>query len=243
MRLAGAGERQAHRLRPGCEQQPVIGEFAAARGLDLARTRIDPGNVLPQMQLNIVLGIETVRAQRYPVLRRAAGEIVFREIRPVDRHRIVIAQHHDAALVPLPPQCFGGGKAGRTTADDDDFFRRFGGGRAAGHGRNRRRFPAHEYLALSLLDRKTRQWAQGRRAQRLTCAQAETGMVPGAAHGIVNQQPLGQIRVIMGAMCPDREQRRAAAHEQNLFGSGITDELAAIAKLPRVDALGQIGTA
>ena len=59
-------------------------------------------------------------AQRQPFLRRAAGEIVLRQVRPVDRRRIVAAQHDDAALVFPPPQHLGRSESRRAAADDHD---------------------------------------------------------------------------------------------------------------------------
>ena len=71
-----------------------------------------------------VLGIELVRPQRQPILRRAAGEIVLRQVGPVDRRRGVAAQHDDAAAEAAPPQHLGRRKARRPAADDDDPSRR-----------------------------------------------------------------------------------------------------------------------
>ncbi len=52
---------------------------------DLARLGIDRGDVAVQPEVDAGLGIETVRTQRHPVLRRAAGEIILGQVRPIDR--------------------------------------------------------------------------------------------------------------------------------------------------------------
>ena len=104
MRLIGARDRQANRLGAGGEQQPVVRDLAPVGERDLARTRVDTGDVRLEPQVDAVLRIEAVRTQRHPILGRLAGEVVLGEVRPVDGRRVVIAQHDDAALVLLAPQ-------------------------------------------------------------------------------------------------------------------------------------------
>lgn len=58
MRLVCARDRQADRLRAGREEQPVIGEIAPVGERDVARTRIDPGDVDFETQIDAVLRIE-----------------------------------------------------------------------------------------------------------------------------------------------------------------------------------------
>ena len=89
------------------------------------------GDRSPEAQLDAVLAIETRRAQRHPFLGRVAGEIILGQVRPIDRRRVVAAQHDDAAVVVLAPQHLGRGKAGGSAADDDDLSRRVGRGLAA----------------------------------------------------------------------------------------------------------------
>ena len=84
--------------------------------------------------------IKLVGAQRQPILRRAAGEIILGQIGPVDRRRAIVAQHHDAAAIVAPPQHLGRGEAGGAAADDDDLA-----------GRIRRRGPAARFWLLALV--------------------------------------------------------------------------------------------
>ena len=179
MRLVGARDRQADRLGAGREQQPVVGDRAPVGEHDLARTRIDAGDVRLEPQIDAVLGIEAVRAQRHPILRRAAGEIVLGQVRPVDGRRIVVAQHDDAALIVLAPEHLGRREAGRAAADDHDPVRRSTRWLAAWLRFRLRPLLAHEDLAVALLDRPARDGAQGRGAQGFARAQVEAGVMPG----------------------------------------------------------------
>ena len=130
MRQVRAGDRQADRLGAGREQQPVVSDPRAIAKHDLARTRVDASDVRLEPKLDAVLGIEAVRPQRHPFLRRIAGKIVLGQIRSIDGRRIVVAQHDDASLILFATQFLGRGEAGRSSADDDNCGR--GSGRRQG---------------------------------------------------------------------------------------------------------------
>ena len=225
------GNRQAHGLRAGRQQQPVVGDLAAVGQRDLARARIDGGDVGLEPQVDAVLGVEVVAAQRHPFLGRVAGEIVLGEVGPVDRRGVVVAQHDDAALVLLAPQHLGRREAGSAAAHDHDPVRR-------------RRPPAwraglasvcallrDEDLAVALLDRPAVDRAERRRAQRLAGAQAEAGVMPGAAHRVADQQPFGERAVIVAAVRADGEDLAAAARQQHLLVADMADQHAAVGEL------------
>ena len=147
-----AGNGQAHRLRAGRQQQPVVGDLAAVRQHHFVRARIDARDIGLEAQVDAVVRVEVVAAQRDPFLGRVAGEIILGEVRTIDRRGIVVAQHDDAALVLLAPQHLGRREAGRAAAHDHDLVRRL----AAQLGRGlRRRRPLllDEDLAVALLDR------------------------------------------------------------------------------------------
>ena len=55
--------------------------------------------------------------------------------------------------------------------------------------------------------------------------------MPGTAHGVADHEPVGERTVVMRAMGADREDLRAAAHQQNLLVADMADELAAVGKL------------
>ena len=109
-------------------------------------------------------------------------------------------------LVLLPPQHLGRGEARRAAADDHDLVRRRARRPAA---RRRLGVAARFSLTKTLPSRcSTDQQSIGlkrRRRERLARAQAEAGMMPGAAHGVADHQPFGQRTVIVAAMSRHRE--------------------------------------
>ena len=122
MRLVGAGDRQPRRFGAGCQQQPVIGQVIATRDHDFARMHVDAEHFAIQPQFDFVVGVERVRAQRQPILGRAAGEIILGQVRSIDRRCRVIAQHDDAAAIVPAPQHFCRRKTRCTATDDDDLL-------------------------------------------------------------------------------------------------------------------------
>src|ERR1700678_47813 len=66
-------------------------------------------------------------------------------------------------------------------------------------------------------------------------------MMPRTANGAVDEQPLDERTVVVGAMRPDRKHLQAAAHQQNLLVTDMTNELATGGQLARNNALRQIG--
>ena len=99
MRQIRPRDRQPHRLGPGGEQEPVVGNAASVGEPHLARPRLDAGDLRAEPQVDAVLRIERGAAQRHPRLGRGAGEIVLGEVGPVDGRSLVVAEHDDAALV------------------------------------------------------------------------------------------------------------------------------------------------
>ncbi len=240
--LVGAWDRQPDRLGAGRQQQPVVGDPAPAGKQDFMRARVDAGDIRAQSQLDAVLGIEAVRAQRHPILGRLAGEIVLGEIRPVDRGRSIIAQHDDAALVFPTTQHLGGCEAGRPAAKDHDPPRQ-----------PCRRFAApwlrhlflmsHEDFSLALLDHPTRKRVECRRVQGLPGAQIKAGVVPGAPHRIVDNEPLDERSMIMGAGRAEGEDVSPTTHQQDILVADMADELASVGKRGERNSLRQIGAA
>src|ERR1700722_5401432 len=66
-------------------------------------------------------------------------------------------------------------------------------------------------------------------------------MMPRTANGTVDEQALDERTVVVGAMRPDRKHLQAAAHQQNLLVTDMTNELATVGKLAKNNALRQIG--
>ena len=84
-----------------------------------AFSRVDRGHCGLQFQVDLVLAIPIVTTQWHPLFRSAAGKIIFRQVWPVDRGRIVVTDHGNVAGKTAPPQHLRGGETGRTAADND----------------------------------------------------------------------------------------------------------------------------
>src|SRR5262249_19768421 len=68
------------------------------------------------IKLDAVCGIELARAERQPTLWRVAGEIILRQIGPINRGSGIVTDHDDATTEPAPPKHLSGGKAGCSSA-------------------------------------------------------------------------------------------------------------------------------
>jgi len=111
-------------LSPGGKQHAVVGNPGSVKERNFPRTRVDRRDIRLETQIDIVFGIKAVRTQRHPILRCASGEIIFREVGPVEWRRVVIAQHQDAAPVFQAAKHFHSRKPGGAPSDNDDFLRR-----------------------------------------------------------------------------------------------------------------------
>ncbi len=118
-----AGDGGAHRFGPGCKKKPIEGDFLPVGERDLVRLNVEADNGRSEPQVDGVVRIEARRAKRDPLLRRAAYKIVLGQVGPVDRRRIVAAEHDDFAPVFPPPQHLRGGEPGSASADDHDSIR------------------------------------------------------------------------------------------------------------------------
>src|ERR1039457_17491 len=118
---------------------------------------------------------------------------------------------------------FGGGVARRTTTQDND--RSGYAGRCTG-GLLRYAFELFSDIhgAVPLLHAPTGDRVQCRWPERLTGAQAETGMMPGTTNRIAHQQPVGERGAIMRAEGTDREQFVPAPREQHRFAVCVPEQ-------------------
>ncbi len=82
---------------------------------------------------------------------------------------------------------------------------------------------------------------QRRRAQGLAGTQAETGMMPGASHGIADEETLRERPPVMGARRTDGEDLIAPTSEKHRLGADMPGDHAAVSKVGTRNALRQIG--
>jgi hypothetical protein len=222
MRQMGARKVQPHRLGAGGQQERAIGQAAAIGQLQLALGGVDTHHLGSQAHVDVLLLIKLCRPQRQPLGGGGSGQKVLRQIRSVARQVRVAAEHRHRPGVAFTAQCFGSSLPGRTAAHDDDGFRhaRVGGaGLGAGHA-----LAGDVGLAVPLFYLPATHAAQRRRTQRLAGAQAESRVVPGAAHGVAHHQALGQRAAVVGAGGAHGKQLAAVARQQQRFAMGMAQQ-------------------
>ena len=84
------------------------------------------------------------------------------------------------------------------------------------------------------------QGIERRRPHRLTGAQVEAGVVPGAAHAVPVDRALGQRAAVVAAGCADGEDLVALAHDQHGVVARVADDRFSVHELGERDARGQI---
>jgi len=140
----------------------------------------------------------------------------------------------------LSPQHLGGGEPGGAAADDHDSIR--AARRGARFGARPCALLADEKLSVALLHRPGIQRAESRRTNGFAGAEVEAGVMPGAADGAVDNEPVDKGAMIMGAVGSDGECVGSLPRQQHLFVPDMTDQLAAIRELGERQTLRQIGT-
>src|SRR5438270_688818 len=209
--------------------------------LDLPGIGMDRSRPSAEPQLDPLLSIELERAQRYPFLGRVAGEIVLRQIGPVARRHVIIAKHRDRAGIALTPQHLRSGFPRRATADNDDGLRRGLQCRPRLAACRLDLFP-DIYRPIPLLDTPAWDRVQRWRAQRLSGTKTETGVVPGTAHCVLDEDPLSEWTVVVGAFGADREQLLTTAREQHRVVRDVPQNHAALFNIRKRHPLRKVGS-
>src|SRR6185437_11785797 len=210
---------------------------------DLALLRIDRGDGCTKSEFDTGLCVVGVGSERHPILRRLASQIILRQVGTIDRRCGIIADHGDQTGKSLPPKHLGCGKAGAAAADDDDSVRRRSGSARRGW-RFLCRVPLtanKEPVALAL-DLPDRERGQRGGTYRFAAPQREAGMVPGAANGVIDDQPLRERSMIVAAECIDGENLGAKLDQEHLLVADMTEQLA-ICEISQRHALREIGSA
>src|ERR1700687_1768025 len=222
MRLISSQDRQAHRFRARRQQQTVIGNGATAGDDDIARFGIDRGDIAFEPKVDAGLRVKAVRTQRQPILRRATGKIILRQIWPIDRRSGIVAQHDDVAAKILPPQHVCRGKARRAATDDYDLAGRIDGSLAA-RLRLLALLPDEDAIAL-VLNLPDSERDKRRRARSLPSAQIEARVMPGTADALADYESIRERPVIMAAMRVDGENLRSGADQQDVLVADMAEQ-------------------
>jgi hypothetical protein len=104
-----------------------------------------------------------------------------------------------------------------------------------------REFLPHENLVTHPFDSPARDGVERRRAEGFSRAQAETGMMPRASHGVPNDETLGKRPVVMSALCADRENLVTAAHQDHVFAIDLTESHRSISEIANRTSVSKIG--
>ena len=83
------------------EQQLVVALRLPVVEHDALALRVDRRHAHAELQPDPMLGEELAWAQRQPLLRRVAGEVIFGEIGPIDGRRGIGPDHDELAAVTL----------------------------------------------------------------------------------------------------------------------------------------------
>src|SRR4029450_3452441 len=100
---------------------------------------------------------------------------------------------------------------------------------------------AYEDGVADALHAPARARIEGRRPERLTRAQAETRVMPGAPHGVADDQPLRERSVVVRAMRADGKQRLAPSHDDDVIVFDTTGDGRAIWKIAEWQTFLEVG--
>ena len=160
---------------------------------------------------------------------------------PVVGRRVVRADHREAAAVAFPAQHVRGREPGGASPDDHDR-----GGLAFRARRLRRGarqlLPDDERVAVAL-DAPAADRVERGRAEGLPGAQAEAGVVPRAAHGVADDDALGERAVIVRAGRAHGEVLVATPREQHGLVVDVPQHHAAVRNVAGRDSALEIGPA
>ena len=218
------------RLRPGGEEQRPEGERAPVVEADLPLRRVEGRRGDAGAELQLLLLVELGRPQRDPVLGRLSRQVVLRQIRTIDRRRLLRADEPDRSRVALAPQRLRGDEAGGAGADDDDRVRVR---RVRGSGLRgwRRQFLADTHPVpvpdhLPGCDRIERG-----RPQVLAVSQSETGVVPRTSDRVAHEDPFRERSPVVRARRSDREDLLSAARKERGLAPDVAEEHASVRDL------------
>ncbi len=193
----------------------------------LAGAQVEFADLGACSQIDVAGFVEGGVAQRHPVPRRLAGQVILGTVGPIIRRVRVGAQQGQVAVEAFASQHLCCGEARRAAADDDDAPRTILRLRPL-CGRTRLEFFRYEDRAFALLHPPAVDGINRRRADRLAGLQAELRMMPRASHGLAHQQAFAERAVIMGAKGADRPQLAAHSGDHDRLAAHMADQHGAL---------------
>ena len=188
---------------------------------------------------NLMRGVEAIGPERHRLL--LIGREALREHGAVVGHFGLAIEQADAALVALAAQHLGRRAARRARPNDDHggrVRRRFGGA-DGGQRVGQCLLAGHVGAAVALSHRPTRQRVEGGGAQGRPGAQAETGVVPGAAHGVAVEQALAQRRAQVATLGRDGKDFIATSGQQHGLTLGVAGGHGPVGQVGEGEAVGE----
>jgi hypothetical protein len=205
---------KSERRRPGREQNRV----------ERLRTAFED-QLLPfepthgfTAQGDAVFGEVLRRPQRNPFFGCVSREVVFREVRPINRRRRLRREQRDGPFIPFTPQHLCGCCPRRTSPDDRDRLRtancrppRI----TTRRGRTLTGALEHIQSVAATLDREARNRIQRGRPTRFTGCELEACVMPRATDRVAHDDPVRERCAIVRACRADSEEHFAPANEQD----------------------------
>src|SRR5215472_519914 len=146
-------------------------------------------------KINLAIAIVVSGPQRNPLLLSRACQVIFGKIGTIHGRRVVPTDHRKGAFVAFAPQHVRCCQTSSTSANDDN--RAWSVRYSLRDGW--RDSLTNKDLVANFFNPPTRDWVKRRRPERLAGPQTETRMVPGAAHGVPDHQPVSERPAVVRA--------------------------------------------
>jgi hypothetical protein len=241
MRQLRTAEIWALRRGAGCKQELRKREYSAVIEYHLSSSWIDACDLRPQHQSNAILRKEIAIAQWQMIIAESAVEVILGKQGAVVRRPRVIGDHRDLAGKTATQQHVDCGETRRAAADHDEAVVRSCVMPKA-YGRRRGSLIPHPNAIVLERNLPTGHRVECRSCQRLARTQAEAGVMPRAAHGVINDQSLVERSAQMAAGGADREDFVPQAGEQRLGATDMAFLDTAIGEVGNSNASGKIGS-
>ncbi len=162
---------------------------------DPALRRVDADHPWADDQIDVVVQIKLGGTKWHPIFGGGAGEVVLRQIGPVDWR--FLADESDRVDVAQPSQGLGGGSTGRPGADD---HHRLGVRGRRSHRSRHIDGAGHVDPPLALAGLVNRDRVEGGRSHCFAGGEVEDGMVPGTVDSLTVGQTVCKWSAVVGAL-------------------------------------------
>src|SRR5262249_18421386 len=237
VRKVRTGNRQPYRIGAGGQEQRVVGVGPAIFKQNTFVIGLDGCDARAERQLDLMLCVELRRAKRNPVLGRATGQIILRQVGAIVRNGWIGADQEQRTGITLSPKHLGRGISRRSSASDHHPAGELPGKLRPRLGCGLSRY---KYFLVLLFDIETIYRIERRRAYRLANPQAKAGVMPWASHRVVDYEPFRPRPAVMGALRPNGKQLTACSRNEHRLALKVTLNHLTIFHGSRGDPLRQV---